>query len=115
MSPTADCTDEHAYISVRHEPRAHGRWTHSPRVPSSSGGGGGRLYVRVADLEEAGLDEEVPDAARLVHVDLDEVARLASAQLAAAARVLADERLLDDKVRLREDAELRTEGLLLGR
>ena len=71
--------------------------------------------VHGADLEEACLDEEVPDPARLVHIDLDEVARFAAAELPAAPCVLAHERLLDDEVRLWEDAELRAERLLLGR
>ena len=66
------------------------------------------------DAHQARLDEEVPHARRLVHVDLDEIARLAPAQLAPAPRVLADKRLLDDEVRLREDAQLRAERLLFG-
>ena len=71
------------------------------------------MYVRVADLEKAGLDKEIPHAARLVHVDLDEVARLASAQLPAAPRVLAHERFLDDEIWFGKDTQLRTEKLLL--
>lgn len=75
--------------------------------------GGGRVCV--ADTEEAVADQEVPDPARLVDVDLDEVAGLATAQLAAAAGVLAHQGLFDDEVGLREDAELGTERLFLGR
>ena len=59
--------------------------------------GGGRRAHRVRiHAEVPCLDEEVPDAARLIHVDLDEVARLAPTELAAAPGVLAHERLLND-------------------
>ena len=71
----------------------------SPCVSRSRSGSCGGLYVRVADLEETGLDEEVPHTTSLVHVDLHEVARFAPPQLAPTPRVLAHERLLDDEVR----------------
>ncbi len=71
-----------------------------------SGAGDG---LNVDGLEEAGLNEEVLDATRL---DLDEVA--ASCASRGASRILMHECLLDDEVRLGEDAQLRAERLLLG-
>lgn len=64
--------------------------------------------VRVCDanFEEASLDEEVPYTACLVDVNLDEVSGLAPAEFPAPSRVLAHEGLLDDKIRLRLNAQL---------
>lgn len=73
-----------------------------------------KVWLGDANPEEAGLHEEVPHAARLVDVDLDEIAGLAPPQLPAATRVLAHQRLLDNEVRLRLDTELRAQGLLFG-
>ena len=88
-----------------------GRRPSGRRSPGITGGSS-RRRVHAADSEEAGLDEEIPHAARLVHVDLDEVTRLAPAELPTAPRVLANECLFDDEVWLREDAQLRAERLL---
>jgi hypothetical protein len=65
-----------------------------------------------ADAKIPRLYEEVPHSTGLVHINLHEVARLASAQLAATSSILPHKRLLDDQVGFREDAELRAKGLL---
>lgn len=66
------------------------------------------------DAQDAGLNEEVPHPARLIDVNLDELARLAPPQLSTAPRVLTYQGLFDDEVGLRQDAELGTERLLFG-
>ncbi len=67
-----------------------------PRIPTAVLGAGrsragGRLNVDVAGLEKAGLDKQVPDAARLLHVDLNEVARRQSFTFTSARDLLDDE------------------------
>lgn len=53
-----------------HKPRVSRPWrSRSPGARGSRGGSSGDVHR--ADLEEPGLDEEVPDPARLVDVDLD--------------------------------------------
>lgn len=64
-------------------------------------------------LEATHLDEEVPDLARLVDVDLDEPPGLAPSEVTVSASVLANEGFLDEEIRFREDAERRAE-LLFG-
>ena len=66
-----------------------------------------------ANTQEASLDEEVPDAGRLVDVDLDKLARLTPTQLPATPCVLTHEGLLNDEVGLGENAKLGAECLLL--
>ena len=65
-----------------------------------------------ANTQEASLDEEVPDAARLVDVDLDKLACLTPPQLPATPSVLTYQGLLNDEVRLGENAKLGAECLL---
>jgi hypothetical protein len=65
-----------------------------------------------ADTKIACLNEEVPNPAGLIDIDLYEVASLASTQLATAPGILTHEGLLDDQVGLRKDAKGGTEGLL---
>lgn len=74
-----------------------------------------RHRVGIAHPHEPSLDQEIPHPTRLIDVDLHEVARLAPSELPAPPRILAHERLLDDEVRLGQDAQLRAQRLLLGR
>lgn len=60
--------------------------------------------IRRADFHKPSLDEEVPYSARFIHVDLDEVPRFAPPKLATASCVLSYKCLLDDEIRLGEDA-----------
>ena len=53
-----------------------------------------------SNAQDTGLDEEVPYAARLVDIDLDELTRFAPTQLSASPRVLAHQGLFDDEVGL---------------
>ena len=76
---------------------------------------GRRVGIDGPDAQDAGLDEKVPHAARLVDVDLNELTCLAPTQLPATPRVLAHQGLFDDEVGLRKDAELGAERLLFGR
>jgi hypothetical protein len=67
-----------------------------------------------ADTKIPCLNEEVPNPTGLIHIDLHEVASLASTQLATAPGILPHKCFLDDQVRLWKDAERRTESLLCG-
>lgn len=49
--------------------------------------------------------QKVPNPTRLVHINVDEVARLAPAELPTTLGVLAHERLLDHKVQFWHDAQ----------
>ena len=65
-----------------------------------------------ADTKIPRLNKEVPNPTGLIHIDLHEVASLASTQLATAPGILPHKGLLDDQVGLWKDAEGRTESLL---
>lgn len=57
------------------------------------------------------MDEEVPNTTGLVDIDLDQVSRFSATELASSPSVFSDKGLLNNKIRLGEDTELRTEGL----
>ena len=61
------------------------------------------------------MNQEIPDTACLVDVDLDKVASFASTELATASSIFSDKRLLDHKVRLGQDTQLLAQCLLFGR
>jgi len=65
-----------------------------------------------ADTKIPRLNEEVPNPTGLIHVDLHEVAGLASTQFATAPGILPHKGLLNDQIGLWKDAKGRTKSLL---
>jgi len=63
------------------------------------------LALVYADAKIPSLYKEVPYPTGLIHIDLHEVACLASTQLAAAPGILPHKRFFDDQIGLWEDAE----------
>jgi hypothetical protein len=65
----------------------------------------------LADFQEPRLHQEIPNFARFVDIDLDEVSRLSPAQLATTPCILPHKCFLDDQVRLGQDTQCCAEHL----
>lgn len=59
-----------------------------------------------SNLQESSLYQKIPYSAGLINVNLDQIARFASAKLPPSTGVLPYKSLLDDKIRLGKNAKL---------
>lgn len=64
-----------------------------------------RLRFR-SNLEEASLDEKIPNSTSLVNIDFNEISCLPSSELTPSSGIFADECLFDNKIRFRQYTEL---------